>query len=56
MMAVGHAAHFQVADQLLKAGADPNTGFSILHASCDWHFEYVVPALRYLARIGWDVN
>jgi ankyrin repeat protein len=56
MMAVGHAAHFQVGDQLLKAGADPNAGISILHASCDWHFEHLVSALRYLARMGWDVN
>ena len=56
MMAVGHAAHFQVADQLLKAGANPDAGSSILHASCDWHFEHLVSALRYLARIGWNVN
>ena len=48
MMAVGHAAHFRVADQLLKAGADPNQGTSILHAGCDWHFEHLVPVLRYL--------
>ena len=56
MMAVGHAAHFQVADQFLKAGADPNLGTSILHASCDWHFEHLIPALRYLAASGWNVN
>jgi hypothetical protein len=56
MMAVGHAAHFRVADELLKAGANPNAGTSILHASCEWHFEYLVPALRYLAQIGWNVN
>ena len=56
MMAVGHAAHFRVADELLKAGADPNAGTSILHASCEWHFEYLIPALRYLAQIGWSVN
>ena len=56
MMALGHAAHFRVAGQLLEAGADPNVGTSILHASCDWHFEYLVPALRYLAGNGWDVN
>jgi ankyrin repeat protein len=56
MMAVGHAAHFRAADELLKAGADPNAGTSILHASCEWHFEYLVPALRYLAKIGWNVN
>ena len=56
LMAVGHAAHFRVADQLLKAGADPNQGTSILHASCAWHFEHLVPALRYLTESGWDVN
>jgi ankyrin repeat protein len=56
MMAAGHAAHFAVADLLLEAGADPNAGVSILHAACDWHFQYLVPALGYLARSGWDVN
>jgi len=56
LMAVGHAAHFRVADQLLKAGVDPNQGTSILHASCAWHFEHLVPALRYLTESGWDVN
>lgn len=56
MMAAGHAAHFHVADELLKAGADPDLGTSILHASCDWHFEHLVPALRYLAKGGWNVN
>ena len=56
MMAVGHAAHFRIADELLKVGADPNAGDSILHASCEWHFEYLVPALRFLAQVGWDVN
>ena len=56
MMAVGHAGHFRVADQLLKSGADPGRGTSILHASCDWHFERLVPGLRYLVESGWDVN
>jgi ankyrin repeat protein len=56
MMAVGHAAHIRIADELLKAGADPNAGNSILHASCEWHFEYLVPALSFLAQVGWDVN
>ncbi len=56
MMATGHAAHFRVADRLLNAGADPNAGTSILHASCDWHFEHLIAALRYLAGVGWDVN
>src|SRR3954447_10334010 len=54
MMATGHAGHFQVADALLEAGADPSIGTSILHA--DWHFEYMIPALEYLARKGWDVD
>ena len=56
MMAVGHAAHFRFADELLKAGADPNVGTSILHASCEWHFEHLVAALRYLAQVGWNVD
>ena len=55
-MAVGHAAHFRFADELLKAGADPNVGTSILHASCEWHFEHLVAALRYLAQVGWNVD
>ena len=54
MMAAAHAGHFQVADSLIDAGADPNMGTSILHA--DWHFEYMIPALKYLAGRGWDVN
>lgn len=56
MMAVGHAAHYRIADELLRAGADPNAAHSILHASCEWHFEHLVPALRYLAQVGWNVN
>jgi ankyrin repeat protein len=56
MMAAGHAAHFAVCDRLLSAGADPNTGTSILHAACDWHFEQLIPALKYLSRAGWKVN
>jgi ankyrin repeat protein len=54
MMATGHAGHYLVADALLEAGADPNLGTSILHA--DWHFQHLVPALRYFARNGWNVN
>jgi len=56
MMAAGHAAHFRVCDRLLDAGADPNEGASILHASCDWHFEHLIPALHYFARAGWRVD
>src|SRR4030095_12647429 len=56
MMAVGHAAHFRIADELLRAGADPNAANSILHASDECHSEHLVPALRYLAQVGWDVN
>lgn len=56
MMAVGHSGQLRVADELLKAGADPNAGTSILHASCDWHFEYLVSSVRYLAQAGWSVN
>jgi ankyrin repeat protein len=56
MMAVGHAGHFHVGEALLRSGADPNAGTSLLHASCEWHFEHLVPALRWLADRGWDVN
>lgn len=56
MMAAGHAAHFAVCERLLEAGADPNEGTSILHASCDWHFEHLVPALRYLSQAGWKMD
>ena len=56
MMVVGHASHFHIADELLRAGADPNAANSILNASCQWHFEHLVPAWRYLAQVGWDVN
>lgn len=55
-MATGHAAHFRVADLLLAHGADPNAGISILHSSCEFHFQHLVPALRYLARQGWRVS
>ncbi len=54
MMAVGHAGHFRIADRLLDAGAGPAQGTSLLHA--DWHFEHLRPALRYLARAGWNPN
>lgn len=55
MMAAGHVAHFRFADELLKAGADPNAT-SILHASCEWYFEHLVPAAPYLAKAGWHMN
>jgi ankyrin repeat protein len=54
MMAAAHAGHFRVADALLKAGADPNLGVSLLHA--DWHFEHLARALEYMVQHGWDVN
>jgi len=54
LMAVGHAAHFQVADVLLGEGANPNEVTSLLHVH--FHFEYLVPGLRYLAAAGWNVN
>jgi ankyrin repeat protein len=54
MMATGHAGHFRVADALLEAGADPDLGTSLLHA--DWHFEYLVPSIKYLAHNGWNVH
>lgn len=54
MMATGHAGHFEVADALVAAGADVNRGLSILHA--DWHWQHLLPALRYLHGKGWDVS
>ena len=54
LMAVGHAAHFQVADLLLKAGASPNVGTSLVHVH--FHFEHLVRGLHYLAGVGWNVN
>lgn len=56
MMATAHAGRFTVADTLLREGADPNAGTSLLHASCQWHFEHLLPALEYFAENGWDVN
>lgn len=56
MMAAAHAGQFRVADTLLREGADPNAGTSLLHASCQWHLEHLIPALEYFARNGWDVN
>lgn len=56
MIATGHAAHFAVAEMLLAGGADPNDGVSLLHASCDWHFEHLLPALDWFAAHGWDVD
>lgn len=54
LTAAGHAPHFQVADRLLKAGANPNEVTSLLHVH--FHFEHLIPGLRYLARVGWNVN
>jgi ankyrin repeat protein len=56
MMALGHAGHFPVAEALLQSGADPNAGTSLLHAACEWHFAHLLPALRWLAERGWEVN
>jgi hypothetical protein len=56
MMAAAHAGNWRVADRLLREGADPNAGTSLLHASCQWHFEHLLPALEYFARNGWNVN
>ncbi|MBL8215895.1 MAG: ankyrin repeat domain-containing protein, partial [Bryobacterales bacterium] len=54
LMATGHAGHFEVADALVAAGADVNRGVSMLHA--DWHWQHVLPALRYLHAKGWEVK
>lgn len=54
MMAAAHAGHFRVAGMLLEAGADPNAATSPLHA--EWHFEFLIPALDYFARHGWNVH
>lgn len=56
MMAIGHAGNFLVGELLLKAGADINAGFSLLHASCSWHFEHLVPGLEWMAAHGWEIN
>jgi len=56
MMAVAHAGHRRVADALIRAGADPNAGVSLLHASCEWHFEHLVSGLEYMHSHGWRVN
>ena len=56
IMAAAHAGHYRVVDALLEAGADPNLGASVLHASCDWHLQHLVPALEYLAGAGWHVH
>jgi ankyrin repeat protein len=56
MMAVAHANHRKVANALIRAGADPNAGVSLLHASCDWHLEHLVSGLEYMHKHGWQVN
>jgi ankyrin repeat protein len=56
MMAVAHAGNFQVGEILLKAGADINAGKSLLQASCDWHLEYLVPGLEWMAAHGWNID
>ena len=54
MMAAGHAAHFRVADLLLELGAEANVRTSTLHASCEWHFERLIPALHKAAFLGYS--
>jgi ankyrin repeat protein len=56
MMAVAHAGNFQVGKLLLEAGAEINAGTSLLHASCDWHLEYLVPVLERMAEHGWNID
>jgi ankyrin repeat protein len=56
MMATGHAAKPELAERLLAAGADPSAGVSLLHASCQWHFQHLLPALDWLASHGWEVD
>ena len=56
MMAIAHARHPRVADVLVTRGANPNTGTSLLHASCDWHLEHLATAIPYMAHHGWNVN
>lgn len=55
-LAAAHAGNWRVADRLLREGADPNVGTSLLHSSCQWHFEHLLSALEYFARNGWDLN
>jgi ankyrin repeat protein len=56
MMAVAHAGHLRVGDALIRAGADPNAGVSLMHASCEWHLEHLVSGLEYMHKRGWRVN
>lgn len=55
-MAVGHAWNIPLAEKLLAAGADANTGGSLVHASCDYHFAYLNKGLEWLAAHGATVN
>jgi ankyrin repeat protein len=55
-IAVGHAGNFLVGELLLKSGADINAGCSLLHASCSWHLEHLVPGLEWMSGHGWDIN
>lgn len=55
-LAVGHAWNIPLAGKLLAAGANPNTGVSLIHASCDFHFAHLNKALEWLAAQGAAVN
>lgn len=55
-MAAAHAGHFKVARLLLKHGADPNAGVSLLHTSCDWHLQHLLEGLDFLHGHGWCVD
>ena len=54
--AVAHANHHALAQLLLDRGADPHEGVSLLHSSCDFHFEFLTDGLTWLSSHGVDPN
>ena len=46
--AVAHANNHALAQLLLDRGADPHEGISLLHSSCDFHFEFLTDGLHWL--------
>jgi len=54
--AAAHANHQALAQLLLDRGADPHEGISLLHSSCDFHFEFLTDGLHWLISHGADPN
>ena len=52
----GHANNHAIAQLLRDRGADPHAGVSLLHASCEFHFEFLTDGLRWLISHGADPN